>query len=279
MTTPVIQIKRGSINNLPPLAAGEPGFTTDTSEFYIGLDGTLAGNKFISASRYWRRESSASGGGVNLYESTLNGSNFIGLRAPLNVPANLNYTLPSEAINGYFLKTNLSGTLSWSNEIENLIVTGTIQNQGNVNIDGNLTVNSNFQVSGIVTGSYITFDTQEFESGARLLNVGIPTNPPSTTTWDTGVVFNYFKDGTRYRSGIFWDDSTGRIGLASDISNIFNELGTTYDSPIVDTTTLTWAPLEIGSLWINDCAGQSEVITCSNSERTLENISIDGGFY
>lgn len=238
MTTPVIQIKRGSINNLPALAAGEPGFTTDTSELYIGLDGTLAGNKFISASRYWRRESSASGGGVNLYESTVNGTNYIGLRAPLQVPSNFSYVLPPTPIEGYFLKTNSSGTLFWSNEI-------------------------NFIKS----------------SEERIINLGFSTTPPSTTTWDSGIVFNYFKSGTRYRSGIFWDDSTGRVGLASNISNIFNEDGTTSNSPIIDTSSLTWAPLEIKSLWINDCAGQSEVITCSDSERTLENISIDGGFY
>lgn len=275
MPTPVIQIKRGSINDLPALAAGEPGFTTDTSEFYIGLDGTSAGNKFIGASRYWRRESSGSGGGVNLYESTVNGSNYIGLRAPTNVSSNLNYILPSQPIDGYFLKTNGSGTLSWSNEIENLIVSGTIQNQGDVSITGSLSVGNNFSVYG----SSINFDTETFNSGARILNVGIPTNPPSTTTWDSGVVFNYFKSGTRYRSGIFWDDSTGRIGIASNISNIFNEVGSSYNSPVVDTTSLTWAPLEIGSLWINDCAGESEVITCSGSERTIQNITIDGGFY
>ena len=279
MPAPVLRIKRGSISNLPGLSAGEPGFATDTSEFYIGFDGTVGGNKFFGSSRYWRKENVGSGGGINLYESTTNGSNFIGLRAPSQVPANISYTLPEAPIDGYFLKSNSSGDLSWSNQIDNVILTGTVQNQGNVNISGNLTVNNNFQVSGIVTGSYITFDTQEFESGARIINVGIPTNPPLTTIWDSGVVFNYFKSGTRYRSGIFWDDSTGRIGLASHISNITNEIGSTYDSPIIDTNTLTWAPLEIGSLWVNDCAGQSQVIACSASERTLENVSIDGGIY
>jgi hypothetical protein len=275
MQAPVIQIKRGSINELTGLALAEPGFTTDTSELYIGLDGTLSGNKFFGSSRYWRRESSGSGGGVNLFESQINGTNYIGLRAPVNVPTSLNYIFPSQAIDGYFLKHNGAGNLSWSNEIENLIVSGTIQNQGDVNIAGNLSIGNNFSVYG----SSITFDTETFNSGARILNVGIPTNPPSDTIWDSGVVFNYFKSGTRYRSGIFWDDSTGRIGIASNIANISNEVGSSYNSPIVDTTSLTWAPLEIGSLWVNDCAGESEVIACSASERTLENITIDGGFY
>lgn len=275
MPAPVIQIKRGSINELTGLALAEPGFTTDTSELYIGLDGTLAGNKFFGSSRYWGRESSSSGGSVRLYESTVNGSNFVALKAPQNVTSNVNYTLPASPVDGYFLKTNSLGTLSWSNQLDNVILTGTIQNQGNVNIAGNLSVENNFSVYG----SSITFDTEIFNSGARILNVGLQTSLPSNTTWDSGVVFNYFKSGIRYRSGIFWDDSSGRIGIASNISNIFGEVSSSYSSPTIDTSSLTWAPIEIGSLWVNDCAGQSEVIACSGSERTLENITIDGGFY
>jgi len=37
--------------------------------------------------------------------------------------------------------------------------------------------------------------------------------------------------------------------------------------------------LELGSLWVNDCAGTSQVINCSGTTRTLENITIDGGTF
>ena len=37
-----------------------------------------------------------------------------------------------------------------------------------------------------------------------------------------------------------------------------------------------YAAIEVGALWVNDCAGQSQVIVCSNGQRTLENITIDG---
>ena len=37
MATPVLQFKRGAFSNLPALKAGEPGFTTDKYDFYIGL--------------------------------------------------------------------------------------------------------------------------------------------------------------------------------------------------------------------------------------------------
>jgi hypothetical protein len=40
----IIQIKRGAAAGLPSLAAGEPGFTTDTFRFYVG---TAGGNKLV----------------------------------------------------------------------------------------------------------------------------------------------------------------------------------------------------------------------------------------
>lgn len=40
-----------------------------------------------------------------------------------------------------------------------------------------------------------------------------------------------------------------------------------------------YAALEVGSLWLNDCAGQSQVIDCEDGERLLTNISIDCGAY
>ena len=63
MPAPDIQFKRGAYADLPGLQAGEPGITTDTRDFYIGYDGTLFGNRFFGSDRYWRRESTGSGGG------------------------------------------------------------------------------------------------------------------------------------------------------------------------------------------------------------------------
>ena len=56
MAAAVIQFKRGTYAGLPALNAGEPGFSTDKYDFYVGLDGTSNGNKFLGASRYWTRE-------------------------------------------------------------------------------------------------------------------------------------------------------------------------------------------------------------------------------
>lgn len=266
---PIIRFKRGRFEDLPGLALGEPGFTTDTTDLFIGFDGTKAGNRFVSSQRYWRRESSAQSGGINLFESTSSGSNFIGLRAPQSIPETIRYILPAIPIDGYFLKTNENGQLSWSNEINDPVFSGEIDADGNLNISGNISVG----------GTSAVFNTEIFDTKSRIFNVGLSSEILSETTWDLGILFNYYKSNQKYRSGVFWDDSTGRIGIASNIETILNEFGENNSDPIIDTNSVTYAPIVVGSLWVNDCFDESEVITCSNSERSLENITIDCGFY
>jgi hypothetical protein len=47
MASPTIQFKRGLFVNLPSLRAGEPGFTTDKNDLYVGGSD---GNKFFGNS-------------------------------------------------------------------------------------------------------------------------------------------------------------------------------------------------------------------------------------
>jgi hypothetical protein len=265
ITPPIIQFKRGLRSNLPGLAAGEPGFTTDRYELWIGLDGNPNNNKFFGSDRYWQRESNAIGGGIRFYEGTDNGTHRIILKAPntLDFP-DQTYTLPSDPIKDWILATDEYGNWFWTNELKNTTISGEVTiNTGSVSI-GN---------------TFAKFDTEIFDISSRIFNVGLAVTSPNNTTWDLAVLFNYYKSGSKYRSGIFWDDSAGRIGIASHIQFINNEFGTSDSSPIIDTSSLNWAPVEIGSLWVNDCSGQSQVISCTNSERTLENISIDCGSY
>ena len=62
MASPTIQFKRGGSANigLASFKAGEPGFTTDKYDFYIGLDGTHTNQQFLGSSRYWEREDGTS---------------------------------------------------------------------------------------------------------------------------------------------------------------------------------------------------------------------------
>lgn len=274
MPAPILQFKRGATADLPGLALGEPGFTTDKYELWVGFDGTENNNKFFGSHRYWQRETNVSGGGLRFYESTtgaLSGEGRITVKAPPSLDEiNTNYVLPTDPQDNFLLVTNAAGVWRWTNEIQNVTLSG------DIDIDGDIVSNGNLAIGG----TEASFNTEIFDTQARIFNIGFSsTTVPTDTTWDLGVLFNYYKSGTRYRSGVFWDDSTGRIGIASDVSVINNEFESGTDDPIIDTTSVVYAPLILSQLWVNDCAGESVVITCADSERTLENISIDAGFY
>jgi len=125
MTAPVLQFKRGLLTNLPGLRAGEPGFTTDSYDLYVGIDSTTDNNKFFGSHRYWTKGTSSTGSGLNLVEGTSNGTSFITLKAPDSLSGITTFTLPgADGSNGQFLKTNGSGTLSFADVSTNLSIAG-----------------------------------------------------------------------------------------------------------------------------------------------------------
>ena len=183
MTSPVIQFKRGDFVNLPPLQAGEPALTLDTFEFYIGINSTSEGNKFFGSHRYWTREESSTGSGVNLVEGTGNGLNYLTLKSPDSLAGITTYTFPATPEDGYFLKTNASGALEWASVsagasfssayLENTTLaglstftgqvqitddtqstdkdTGALIVEGGVGIEKNLNVGGDLKVTGVST--------------------------------------------------------------------------------------------------------------------------------
>ena len=200
MASPVIQFKRGAFANLPGLRAGEPALTTDTYELYVGIDSTTDNNKFFGSPRYWTREGSSTGSGVNLVEGTSTGSDFITLKSPDSLSGITTYTFPATPTDGYFLKTNSSGTLSWAEVVstfdidadsgtKDTVSTGaTITFAGGTNVntavsDDTITVNlddnislTNLNVSGIATivgvatftSSNVYIDNQLFVGGIQI---------------------------------------------------------------------------------------------------------------
>ena len=165
MAAPVLQFKRGLLTNLPGLRAGEPGFTTDSYDLYVGIDSTSNNNKFFGSHRYWTKGTASTGSGVNLVEGTTNGTDFITLKAPNSLSGITTYTFPATPTADYFLKTGADGTLSWAAVNQSSfagIVTFTDttdntlgnENTGSVQIDGgagiakNLTVKQNLYVGG-----------------------------------------------------------------------------------------------------------------------------------
>ena len=115
MAAPVIQFKRGVLADLPGLRAGEPGFTTDSYDLYVGIDSTTANNQFVGSGRYWTVNGTSTGSGVNLVEGTSNGTNFITLKSPDSLSGIVTYTMPgTDGSNGNVLVTDGSGNLSFS---------------------------------------------------------------------------------------------------------------------------------------------------------------------
>ena len=115
MAAPVIQFKRGVLANLPALRAGEPGFTTDSYDLYVGVNSTTALNQFVGSGRYWTKNSNTTGSGVNLVEGTNNGTSYITLKSPNSLSGIVTYTMPAtDGSSGDLLKTDGSGNLSFS---------------------------------------------------------------------------------------------------------------------------------------------------------------------
>jgi hypothetical protein len=153
MAAPVIQFKRGLFSNLPGLRAGEPGFTTDKYDLYVGIDSTTNGNKFFGSHRYWTKETTTTGSGVNLVEGTNNGTNAITLKSPAALASSYTLTFPETIVANGYLKVASDGTLAWNNEVtaENVNVIGIASISqllaGTANVSGIITASS-FSGSG-----------------------------------------------------------------------------------------------------------------------------------
>lgn len=140
---------------------------------------------------------------------------------------------------------------------------------------GVVAISTNLTVQGdlFVTGSQTQVNTESLLVEDSLIEVGLINSggnlvpPTSDLNVDVGVIFNYYDSAARL-AAVYWDDSVSRIALASVVTESSSVL-----------TATTYAGVEIGSLWVNDCAGQSQVISCTGSERFLENITIDAGTF
>ena len=170
------------------------------------------------------------------------------------------------------LSTDVTGTLTTTTvNVTNVKAndgTSAIQitdSTGAVEMSQNLTVQGNL----IVNGSTTQVNTTQTTIEDQLLELGIVDGsaPSSDLNKDLGILFNYYTSSAK-KAAVYWDDSASRIVLSDDVSESSGVL-----------TAASYAGLEIGSLWVNDCAGPSQVINCSGSTRTLENITVDGGTF
>ncbi len=143
----------------------------------------------------------------------------------------------------------------------------------NATFANDVTVNGNLYV----TGSTTQVNTAALTVEDRTIDLGIVNGaaPAADTTWDLGVLFNYYSSGAAKKSAVVWEHGDSRFKFASVLASDTD--GSNNDTPQLTVT--TFAPIEIGALWVNDCAGQSQVISCTGTTRYLENITIDAGTF
>ena len=234
MATPVLQFKRGAFSNLPALKAGEPGFTTDKFDLYVGLDNQLANNKFVGSYRFWTRETASAGSGVNLVEGSGNGTDFITLASPGSLSGITTYTFPATPTNGAFLKTNGSGTLEWSTTINSpslvdAVLTG-VTTIGATNLDVNAGA---VDFSGIVTFSNTT-QSSDKDTGAVVVEGGVGIEKNLSVGGGTTITGDLFVGGSSEFIGVVTFRG-GTINLGdSDTDDVV--IGGEFASDLIPTT-------------------------------------------
>jgi hypothetical protein len=141
----------GSYNDLSDKPTIPTGDVVDDTAPQLGGDLDVNGNKIVSASngdividpngtgaiilksddvRLEGTDTSVEVGTVKLYEADVLGDNFVALKAPISIASDLTFTLPdSDGSDGQVLKTNGSGTLSFTDALDgvNDTLTGVTQ--------------------------------------------------------------------------------------------------------------------------------------------------------
>ena len=299
MAAPILQFKRGAFANLPGLRAGEPGITTDSYDLYVGINSTTQENKFFGSHRYWTRETTSTGSGLNLVEGTSNGSDFITLKSPNTLAGIVTYTFPASPVASNILTTDANGILSWASPAAPVFAgiytftdatdntlgdenTGSIQLDGGMGIAKNLTVKQNLHVGGyaefvgVVTfkGGTINIGDENTDN----INVGgefISGLAPSVdNTYDIGISTQKWKDA--YFSGIGSFAAGAYIGAIRLGITSTNEIDTTSGNLILDSAagtveiqdnltvsgiaTITGALVANGNVTLGDTSGDTITI-------------------
>ena len=184
MAAPVLQFKRGLFSNLPALRAGEPGFTTDKYDLYVGIDSTTSNNQFVGSGRFWTIEGATSGSGVNLVEGTNNGTSYITLASPASLAGIVTYYFPgTQGGSSTVLTNDGSGNLSWGSGSTDPIFTG-IATFNTSLVD----INSSTNISGFTTFSNTTDNTLgNADTGAVQIDGGLGVNKNVTVGGNLNV--------------------------------------------------------------------------------------------
>ena len=230
MAAPVLQFKRGLFSNLPGLRAGEPGFTTDKYDLYVGIDSTSANNQFVGSGRFWTVETSSTGSGVNLVEGTSNGTSYITLASPAALAGIVTYYLPgTQGAVSSVLTNDGSGNLSWASGSANPVFTG-IATFNTSWVD----INSDVDISGITTVTNTTDNTLgNADTGAFQIDGGLGVAKNVTIGANLNVQgYSEFVGVATFKGGTInlGDADTDDINVGGEfISGLVPDATKTYD--------------------------------------------------
>jgi hypothetical protein len=199
---------------------------------------------------------SSTGGSLQLFEDSDNGSNFVGLKAPNAVTSNTTFTLPDgDGSNGQFLKTDGSGQLSFGTVVSSLSLAADSGSNDSFSTGETLTFTGGEGIDTTVSDNQITiagedastsnkgvasFNSSHFDvsSGAVSLaaallvteSEGIGSNDNDTTLPTSAAVKDYVDSQTTAQDvDIAGDSGTGAVDLDSQsltIAGTANEIET-----------------------------------------------------
>lgn len=309
MAAPILKFKRGALADLPSLAVGEPGFTTDRYQLYLGSDD---GNKFIGASEFWTLNTTTAGSGVKFLEGSNNGTNYVQLQSPANVASNLTFELPGTdaSTSGQVLQSNASGTLSFGDvnlsaiDIDGGTDIGAAIADADLFIvdDGASGTNRKTTASRLKTyvlggSSGATFSAITVGSAVTINNSGIvaATGVITATTFDGNLTGNAdtatsataadtvktVTDGTdASRFIVFVDDNNGSAtaeSLKTDAGVTYNPSSDTLAAGNVNVTTLLDVPtVETGAVKAKDGTAALTIADSTGKITSTADIEVQG---
>jgi hypothetical protein len=243
MAAPVLKFKRGKLTELPSLAVGEPGFTTDKYDLYLG---SSDGNKFVGSGRFWSTETATTGSGVYFFEATKTL-----IQAPASLAADLTYTLPSAQGNANSVLTNNgSGVLTWGAGSSNSVLSGV------TTISGSLDVEADAEFSGLTTVTNTTDNTiGNVNTGALQIDGGVGIAKNLTVGAAASVTSDFFVSGiSTFVGAVTFQGGTINLGDAdTDDINVEGE----FISSLVPNADKTYDLGEFDKQWRDVYAGGS----------------------
>ena len=195
--------------------------TQDASNVSI-TGGSISGVTFTYTTPLTVPGTASATGEIRLAEDTDNGTNYVGLKAPTSISADISWTLPAaDGTSGQFLSTNGSGVLAWSSPAGGGDVTGPASSTDNAIVRFDLT-----------SGKAIQNTTATLSDGGILQTTEVSTDTISEKTAAAGVTIDgvLLKDSAVTTDTI--NEKTAAAGVTID-SVLLKDGGATLTAPII----------------------------------------------